>query len=480
MNIRYLSSKSAAPSLALLALFAFFPGPASAQQAAEFHLTAKETEDRLAHKGVLPFEPLPQPEEWMPSVIVDPDRPMQTLEGIGGALTDASAETFYKLPKARRDEVLRAYYDKTEGIGYTLARTNIHSCDFSSGQYTYADEADPTLSKFTVEHDEEYRIPLIKDVLKAVPDLKLFASPWSPPAWMKTNNNMLQGGKLRPEFRDAWARYFVRFVEEYEKRGIPIWGLTVQNEPMAKQTWESCIYTAEEEAEFVRDHLGPTLEKAGLSRLKLMIWDHNRGLVYQRAATAFKDPECAKYVWGTAFHWYVGDMYESLTRLHEAFPDKAILFSEGCCDSFKPEAINEWKYGEVYGRSMINDFNNWTCGWTDWNILLDERGGPNHVNNFCFAPIIADTRSGELTYMASYYYIGHFSKFFRPGARRLPCTVSNDALLATSFQNPDGKIATVVMNAGEKELEVKLWIDGRAATAKLPAHSIATLVTKRS
>lgn len=463
-----------------LALAAVFPLAVPAQEGAEFYLTAQGSADRIAHKGSLPFAPLAQPEEWMPSVIVDPDHTMQTLEGIGGALTDASAETFYKLPEARREEILRAYYDANEGLGYSLARTNIHSCDFSSGQYTYADDPkDRQLKTFSVAHDEKYRIPFIKEVLGRVPDLKLYASPWSPPSWMKTNNDMLHGGKLRDSHREVWARYYVRFVEEYEKRGIPIWGLTVQNEPMAKQIWESCLYTAEEEAAFVRDYLGPTLEKAGLSRLKLMIWDHNRGLVYQRAAAAFKDPECAKYIWGTAFHWYVGNMYENLTRVHDAFPDKAIMFSEGCCDSFKPEAINEWKYGEVYGRSMINDFNNWTCGWTDWNILLDEQGGPNHVKNFCFAPIIANTKTGELTYMSSYFYIGHFSRFFRPGARRLACTVTNDDLLATSFANPDGKIATVVMNASEKEHEIRLWVDGKAAVAKLPAHSIATLTFRK-
>ena len=188
------------------------------------------------------------------------------------------------------------------------------------------------------------------------------------------------------------------------------------------------------------------------------------------------DPEAARYVWGTAFHWYVGDEYENPGRVHDAFPDKAIFFSEGCCDSYHEETINEWKWGEVYARSMINDFNNWTCGWTDWNVLLDERGGPNHVGNFCFAPIHADTRSGKITYMNSYYYIGHFSKFVRPGARRIACTVSKDELMATAFLNSDGKVATVVMNASEKPLEVKVWVGGKAVPASLPAHSIATVV----
>jgi glucosylceramidase len=461
---------------ASLALAALLSLSALAQETADFYLTAPGGA-RIDHQGQLRFAPLDQPQEWMPTVIVDPKQEMQTLEGIGGALTDASAETFYKLAPQRRQQILKAYYDPVQGIGYTLGRTHINSCDFSSQMYAYDQTpGDTSLSRFSVEHDEKARIPFIREVLKVAPDLKLFASPWSPPAWMKTNADMLHGGKLKPECRQAWARYYVRFVEEYEKRGIPIWGLTVQNEPMASQTWESCIYTAEEERDFVRDHLGPALQAAGLGRLKLMIWDHNRGLAYQRASTAFRDPEAAKYIWGTAFHWYVGDQYENLGQVHEAFPDKAILFSEGCCDSFHPETVHDWKWGEVYARSMIHDFNNWTCGWTDWNVLLDERGGPNHVGNFCFAPIIADTATGELTFMSSYYYIGHFSKFLRPGARRLACTVNNQDLLATSFRNVDGRAATVVMNQGEKDLEVKLWLSGRAATARLPAHSIATLV----
>ena len=448
----------------------------AAQTSVETYLTSKSG-DRLTSKGKQALQPLAQPEEWMPTVVVDPKQKYQTLEGIGGALTDASAETFYKLPVERQKEIIDAYYDPEKGIGYNLGRTHINSCDFSSEVYAYADQpGDTQLKSFSLKHDQKYRIPFIKEVLKKAPKLKLFASPWSPPAWMKTNGDMLQGGKLKPECRDAWARYYVRFVQEYEALNIPIWGLTVQNEPMAKQTWESCIYTAEEEAEFVRDHLGPTLEKAKLGRLKLMIWDHNRGLIFQRAATALRNPAVAKYIWGTAFHWYMGDQFENVAKVHEAFPDKAVFFSEGCCDAFHAETLTDWKWGETYAKSMINDFNNWTCGWTDWNVLLDEKGGPNHVKNFCFAPIVADTKTGKLTYMSSYYYIGHFSKFLKPGAKRVSCTVTSGDLQATSFVNPDGRIATVVMNTSDKQLESRIWINGQAAVVPLPAHSIATVV----
>lgn len=452
----------------------------AAPSSAHVYLTCRDSKDRLSDKGTLPFRHVGQPDESAATVVVDPDRRLQTIVGIGGALTDASAETFFKLPKASQDEVIRAYYDPEQGIGYTLARTHINSCDFSSESYAYVSTpGDTALKTFSIAHDLKYRIPFIRRVLQAAPALKLFASPWSPPAWMKTNDDMLHGGKLKAEDREAWSRYFVRFIQAYAKVGIPIWGLTVQNEPLASQTWESCIYTAEDERDFVAGFLGPALEKAGLSKaIHLMIWDHNRGLVYQTASTVLSDPKAARYVWGTAFHWYVGDEYANVGEVHDAFPGKAILFSEGCCGPFAADQVGDWKWGEQYGRSMINDFNQWTCGWTDWNVLLDERGGPNHVDNFCFAPIIADTRTGHLQYMNSYYYIGHFSKFVRPGARRVACTVASDDLLATAFRNPDGRVATIVMNPTDEGKDVQVWVHGYAASGRLPAHSIATAVWK--
>jgi glucosylceramidase len=218
---------------------------------------------------------------------------------------------------------------------------------------------------------------------------------------MKDNNDMLHGGMLRPEFADAWASYFAKFIKAYERAGIPIWGLTVQNEPMAIQTWESCIYTAKEERDFAKNHLGPTLGKAGLKNKKIIIWDHNRDMLYQRSQVVLDDPEAARYVWGVGFHWYMGDHFENVKRVQEAYPKTHLLFTEGCNGPFDPARIHEWQWGELYGKSMINDFNNGAVGWTDWNVLLDQEGGPNHVRNFCFAPIHGDTKTGALTYMNS-------------------------------------------------------------------------------
>jgi glucosylceramidase len=449
----------------------------SAEWKADIYVTAKGTNDRITKKEIVLPEPLEQPGESVPIIILDRSKTFQTIVGIGGALTDASAETFYKLPLEKQQEILTAFFDKEKGNGFSLCRTNIHSCDFSSTSYTYTEEGDKDLKSFNIEPDLKYKIPFIKAALeKAGDELKLFASPWSPPAWMKTNNDMLHGGKLLPEYNQAWADYFVKFVNEYEKTGIPIWGLTVQNEPMAVQTWESCIFTAAEERDFVKNHLGPALEKSGLSRLKLMIWDHNRGIMYQRAKVIYDDPEASKYVWGTGFHWYVGDHFDNVRLVHDAYPDKELVFTEGTEANFDTNRLLEWQWGEVFGRSMINDFNNWASGWVAWNVILDEQGGPNHVGNYCMAPIICDTKTGELTYMNSFYYLGHFSKFIRPSARRIVCSSNNDDLLATAFLNPDGKIAVVVLNQTEKEIEFQTWMEEKAVKTKSPAHSIITLI----
>ncbi len=458
------------------------PPYSAAGKTAQVFTTAQGTDQRLAAGPALSFKEVGQPVETQVCVFVDPGHQFQTLLGIGGALTDASAETFFKLPKAQQQEFMRAYYSPTQGIGYTLARTSIGSCDFSSASYTYVKEGDAKLTSFSVKHDEQYRIPFIKQATAAAAGkLTMFVSPWTPPAFMKTNHDLLHGGKLLPEFRQPWADYYVKFIQAYEKQGIPIWGLTVQNEEMATQKWESCLYTAEEERDFIKQYLGPTLAKGGMGGKKLIAWDHNRDLLYQRASTVLDDPAAAKYVWGIGYHWYEtwtgsGMLFDNERRVKEAFPNTNLIFTEGCVENFKFDQVNEWRLGERYGHSMIHDFNNGTVGWTDWNVLLDQTGGPNHVGNFCFAPIIADLPTGKLIYTNAYYYIGHFSKFVRPGARRLAVTTNRDWLQATAFRNPDGKVAVVVMNSGDKPQEFQLWIKGQAATTTSLPHSMATYV----
>jgi glucosylceramidase len=437
---------------------------------------------RLAPTDTLTFAAAEPISEAQVYVFVDPRRTFQTLIGIGGALTDAAAETFAKLPPARQDELLAAYYSTDRGIGYRLARTNINSCDFSSDMYTYVAEGDKDLHSFDIAHDLRYKIPLIRRAMAASGNgLKLFASPWSPPAYMKDNHDMLHGGHLRPEFREAWARYYTKFIQAYARAGVPVWGITIQNEPMATQTWESCIYQPAEERDFLRDYLGPEMTRRGLKAVNIMVWDHNRDLIVQRAQTIFDDPRAARYAWGIAYHWYEAwsggtQMYDNVALVHQLYPAKHIVFTEGTPANFDSTAYGRWSLGESYGRSMIHDFNSGAEGWTDWNILLDERGGPNHVGNYCFAPIHADTRTGQLIYTNSYYYIGHFSKFIRPGAKRIVVAPSRSMLLATGFVNPDGRAAVVVMNPTAAGGDYHLRIGDAALTVKSLPHSIQTIV----
>ena len=448
------------------------------------YTTADSTDLRLTATDTLSFTQKGQPFENEIVIFVNPAHTFQSYMGVGAALTDAAAETFAKLSKEKQQEFLTAHFDKEKGLGYTIGRTNINSCDFSSDMYTYVEDGDKELKTFSIAHDRKYKIPLIKAAMQAAGGkLQLFGSPWSPPAWMKTNNDMLHGGKLKPEYFESWAMYYTMFIKAYEQEGIPVWGISIQNEPMAKQIWESCLYTAEEERDFLKNHLGPVMWREGLKDKKIILWDHNRDLIFQRAATYLEDAEAAKYAWGIGFHWYEdwsgGDqMFDNLKRVHEAFPDKPLLFTEGCNGPFNMSQINDWKWGERYGRSMINDFNNGMTGFTDWNILLDETGGPNHVKNFCFAPVHANTKTGDLIYTNAYYYIGHFSKFIQPGAKRISAAASRSQLLTTAFLNPDGSIATIVMNGSNKPCSFYIWVNGNAVQVEAKAHSINTYMMK--
>ncbi|MDB4098491.1 glycosyl hydrolase [Polaribacter sp.] len=448
----------------------------------QVYTTARGTALRLTKTSEQTFKDKVQPLETEIAVFVNPKKTFQEYLGIGGAITDASAEVFSTLNSEQQERVLQSLYGK-DGIGYNIIRTSIHSSDFGLGSHTYIEEGDAQLKTFTIKKDKEKRVPFIKRAIALIKkeDLVFYASPWSPPAFMKTNKNMLQGGKLLPEFRQSWANYYVQFIKAYEKEGIPVWGLTIQNEPMAVQRWESCIYTANEERDFLKNYLGPTLEKAGLGDKKIVVWDHNRDLISDRANTIFEDPEAFKYAWGIGFHWYetwTGGLpkYDNLKNIKESFPSKNLLFTEGCAEGFNSEKLQFWPNAERYGNSIINDFNSGVVGWTDWNILLDERGGPNHVQNFCFAPIHADTKTGLLTFTPTYYYIGHFSKFIKPGALRISTTTSRTAIESTSFKNKDGKIVTVVMNKTDAKMGYKLIVGNSETFLEIEPRAMQSII----
>jgi len=448
----------------------------------EVYTTAMDTDLRLALEETLQLLPARQSPESDTAIFVAPERSFQTLLGLGGAITDASAEVYAELDPATQQSFMRSLFSEEEGLGYSLIRTPIHSCDFSSASYTYIEDGDEELSTFDVAPDRRFRIPMIREAIRvAGGSLTTCASPWSAPAFMKDNGNMLQGGKLLPRYRAAWANYFTRFIAAYEAEGIPIWGVTVQNEPLARQTWESMIYTAEEERDFLRDHLGPTMEAAGYGDRKIVVWDHNRDLVTHRAHTILSDPEAAKYAWGVGFHWYEtwagGEpMFGNVEEVGEAYPGVNVLLTEATVEGFDPARYQHWPNAERYGHAILNDLNAGAVGWIDWNVLLDDTGGPNHVGNFCFAPVHAERETGELIYTPTYSYIGHFSKFMRPGAERVSAVSTRSTLQTTSFMNPDGRLATVVLNLSDAPVTYRFCVDRHEAPTTIPARAIQTLV----
>lgn len=409
-------------------------------------------------------------------IVIDTQKTYQEMVGFGGAFTESSAYNLSRINKKQRAQAIQDYFDKEDGLGYTLGRVSIHSCDFSLDSYTYIEEHDDALETFDISRDKKWVIPLIKDAEEVAGEpIQLLASPWSPPAFMKDNNSMIHGGKLLPKYYQTWADYYIKFIEEYKNEDLTLWGLTVQNEPAAVQRWDSCIYTAEEERDFIKNYLGPTLKDSPHKDVNILFWDHNRDIIVERAKTVLEDKEAASYVWGTAFHWYEPEeAFENVGKVHDLFPDKGLLFTEGCQEG--GVHYNSWDTGERYARNMIGDFNNYCQGYIDWNLFLDNVGGPNHVSNLCDSPIIVDVFPEKLIHQSSYYYIGHFSKYIRPKAQRVDVTLNKEAQI-TSFKNVDGTVATVLLNASDDALEYTIKIDDEAYDIALDAHSIVTLLT---
>jgi glucosylceramidase len=405
-----------------------------------------------------------------------PDIEYQTFHGFGGAITEAAGYAYSTLSDDNKKKVLELYFG-TEGNNYSLVRGHIDSCDFSISNYAaITDPTDTEMKTFSLERDEQYIIPLMKAAqeLKGEP-LDLMLTPWSPPAFMKTNGDRNHGGKLKKEYRTFWAEYICRYIKEYQHRGFCVNRITVQNEPQAVQTWDSCIFTAEEEKEFLRDYLYPALNKNGLSHIKINIWDHNKENMYDRAK-AIIDDTTIHMVDGVAFHWYSGDHFEAIGLTREAFPGKELIFTEGCVEYSRFDA-DQLHNAQMYAHDIIGDLNAGMTGFIDWNILLDEKGGPNHVHNYCDAPIMIDTKNDKFEVKLSFYYIGHFSKYIKKDAKRIAFTKYSDKLEVTAFKNTDGTIVTVLLNRSEQDMKASFRMNGKLADILIPSKSIATALT---
>ena len=443
------------------------------------------------------------------SIQLNPREKFQSITGFGGAFTESSSYLLNEISEANRKEIISAYFSE-DGANYSLTRTHINSCDFSLDHYSYAAvENDTALEHFSISPDKEDVIPMILDAKKVSKEgFKIIASPWTAPPWMKTNNDWY-GGKLKKEFYPSWAKFFSKYIEEYKKEGIDIWGLTVENEPLGNDShWESMHYSPEEMADFTKNYLGPQLKQDGLEP-KVLVYDQNRGEELEEwAHVLLNDNELTPYIYGTAIHWYTSTnqvMGESISNAHDLAPDKHIIHTEGCIDSevphwnddawyWKKEATDwgyEWakpenkkdhpKYVPVYryARDIIGCLNNWVEGWIDWNMVLDEKGGPNLAQNWCIAPILVDTTKDEIYYTPLYYTMMHFSKFIRPEAKRIDFKLSNNNLMTTAVENKDGSIVVVILNMTDKIHVVDIELNSGKNSTVIDPEAIQTIIISK-
>ncbi len=404
-----------------------------------------------------------------------PKEIFQELIGFGGAFTESAGFVFSKIDEKLQKELIQDYFGEN-GLGYTIGRCPVDSCDFSLGNYSAISGGVPgDLSGFTLERDEKYIFPMLEQAIEVASDMRLILSPWSPPAYMKSNKEKNNGGELLPEFRSTWARYLCKYIMDYKSRGYNVFALSVQNEPNAVQKWDSCLYTPEQESVFIRDFLSVEMAKEGLQNIKIIIWDHNKERLFDRTDYICSDDTVNSVVGAVGFHWYSGDHFEAIELVRRKYPDKTLIFTEGCIEYSKFSSDSQLINAQMYAHEIIGSLNAGMNAFIDWNLYLDEKGGPNHVNNLCDAPIMIDYETERVIYNLSYDYIGHFSKFIKPGALRIGMTRFTDQIEVTAFKNKDLSIAVVLLNRTKKTFECFIRLDGQLNKVVIERESITTL-----
>lgn len=521
------------------------------------NLVTSEAGDKIAEKESISFIEGQAPEGII--VKINPSITKQTIDGIGSSFTEASAFVLAHLDKDKRTEVMRKIFGE-DGANFSLTRTHIGACDFSvEGKYSYLDKkGDTELKSFSIEPDKngfdpkKYNgiqdpsydlLPMIKEAIEIKnqqkdKELRIISSAWTAPSWMKDieewfikgtpeNNHQGTGGKLKPEYEETYADYLIRYLNEYKKEEVDIWGITPVNEPHGNNgQWESMHFTPESQNEFIKKYLGPKLNENGFRDVKLLIYDQNRDGLEHWADVILGDKETAKYVYGSAVHWYesTNKVYEDVfEKVNAKFPDHAIVHTEGCIDDLGKEApggitdpdrfketewfnndafwwndnATDWAYSATwqnvnmedhpiytpvhrYARNIIVSINHWLRGWIDWNVVLDERGGPNHVGNYCGAPIMIDTKSKQVYYTPIYYVLAQFSKTIRPGDKavqteKILSGLDNDALHTCATINGSNLLTIQLLNTTKEPLEFSLQIGDQYAAITMVPNSVQTV-----
>ena len=519
-------------------------------------LLTSESGDKIAKKANVPFKD-GQPTGTV--IRIQPEIVKQTIDGIGTSFTESSAFVLAHLDKAERQAVMNNIFGES-GANFSLTRTHIGACDFCVyGKYSYADKKDDAaLASFSIapdsegfkaaDHpgivDERYDLlPMIKEALaiknsQSDKELRIIASAWTAPAWMKdiedwyipgsdANNWQGTGGSLKEKYIPTYAEYLVKYLEAYKAEGVDIWGLTPVNEPHGNNgQWESMHFSPETQNEFIKKYLGPKLKASQNGDIKLLAYDQNRDGLEHWTDTIFGDPETAPFVYGVAVHWYESTfkVYEDVfERVNEKFPGFAIIHTEGCIDDLGKPAPNgvtdpegyqesgwfdndefwwnanatDWAYSVTwegvkvedhpmytpvhrYARNIIVSLDHWMRGWVDWNIVLDHNGGPNHVGNFCGAPIMIDTNSKKVYYTPIFYVLSQISKTIRPGDKAVQTQkqlgdLGNDDLHACATINSDNLLSVQLLNTTKQPITYNLQIGDQFAEITIAANAVQTV-----
>ncbi|RAK69319.1 glucosylceramidase [Hymenobacter edaphi] len=447
--------------------------PAKAGPAATLWLTTPDQAQLLREQpGKLAFRPAAA-KTTGPVIELNDAQRYQRIDGFGYCLTGGSAELLHRMGAAERAQLLRELFaiDGTN-IGVSYLRLSIGASDLDAQVFSYDDlpagQTDPELKHFSLQPDRAHLLPVLKEILAINPRIKLLGSPWSPPPWMKTNGES-KGGSLKPECYDAYARYFVKYVQGMAQEGVRIDAITIQNEPLHPGNNPSLLMPAEQQAEFIKKALGPAFKAARLDT-KIIVYDHNCDKP-EYPLTILRDPEAAQYVDGSAFHMYAGQI-EALSAVHDAFPQKNVYFTEqwiGAPGKFAGDLA--WHVRTL----VIGATRNWARTVLEWNLAADPQQNP-HTPGGCTECLGALTLDGNaVTRNPAYYIIGHASKWARPGSVRVAST-EPDKLPNVAFRTPAGQHVLIVLNDAAAPQRFRIRLGGRETAAQLPAGAVGTYV----
>jgi glucosylceramidase len=418
------------------------------------------------------------------AIMLDAAHEKQEILGFGGAFTDATCYLLGRMPDPQRRALMHDLFS-ADAMRLNVCRTTIGASDYSLSPYSYDESAapDPELKNFSIDHDRAYILPILKQARSINPELFLFSSPWSPPGWMKSNKSLF-GGTMRSLNFPAYAEYFRRFLDDYKAAGVSIDAVTVQNEVDSEQQGKmpQCMWGQQDEIEFVKQHLGPLLRKAGL-QTKIWCLDHNYDL-WGRALDELSDTDFVQYIDGIAWHGYMGHP-SSMSVVHDQFPQKNAYWTEGGPDLTQPDYQTDWaKWGELFNGIL----NNWSRSITAWNLVLDQNGKPNIGPFPCGGTVTLDTRSNDVVHSGQYWALAHLSRHIRCGARVIatnsmepvPAGGSllgdnrSTSLTHSAFRNPDGTMVAVLANRGDRR-QVQLVLGRESLDIAVPADSLLTL-----